>query len=159
MKNEIHKTNNNDFKNFIRNLVYIERYINYLLWKSTKRPKRPVIPISPIQQDGSWTKSIKDQVETLVDYLQDLFTNRLHTFPSNNDSILLNQKAVKIFAIIKDLKNKLLEELPEKALRFLTILTNAIFRISQSLQIGKCAEIISLVPIISKVIQKPLVNK
>ena len=86
------------------------------------------------------------------------FTNELHILPNNSNNETLKYKVIRkeeIFTIIKKLKNnktpgydlitlKMLKKIPAKAVRFLTILLNAIYRVGNFLQIWKCAEIILL---------------
>ena len=82
---------------------------NYSLWKNTKKLKRLLTQIPPIQKpDGNWTTTIKDQDETMAEYLSETFTNEPHIPPNNSNSEILKYKAIEkkeIFTIIKKLKN------------------------------------------------------
>ena len=140
IKREIRKTNNNEFTNFIMNLDNSSN-TNYSLWKSIKKLKS--LPNSPIQKlGGNWT-TIENQAEIMVEYLSETFTNKPHIPPNNSNNETLKYKAIRkeeIFTIIKQLKinkipgydliiAKMLKKVPAKAIRFLTILINAIYRV------------------------------
>lgn len=170
----------------------------YSLWKTTKKLKRPVTSKPPIRtEEGTWAKSDLDKGEAFATYLDNVFLPNPDQFSSsaNKDERLksleeplqldLPIKAIKQTETVATIKNlnqkkapgydsitaKLLQELPDVAISFLTHLFNCVMKRSLFPPQWKVAEIImipkpgkppqqtasyrpiSLLPILSKVME------
>ena len=118
IKREICKINNN---NFIKNLDFSIPFIS--------------IPSIQKKKYGRWTKSIENQAETMENYLQKIFTSG-QPIPLCHLVVI---KKDEIYAVVKKLKNKssdydivttkMLKDLLDKDVRYITILISAIYKI------------------------------
>jgi hypothetical protein len=175
---------------------------NYSLWKFTKshnRPQNGKVPIRKI--NGSWARTAKEKADTFGEHLATVFTPNdsadVQTEINIKRSLLqplqlsLPPTPVKpreVWKIIRDMPGKkapgfdlitkeVLQELPKKAIIFLTILFNAILRVQYYPQLWKVSQIlmihklgkpanevtsyrpISLLPILSKMFEKLLLHR
>ena len=197
LKNSLHKELNKNIGNYLFNLSPKES-ANYSLWKATKSLKRPQQFKTPIHRSNDkWAKTDDEKVVLFADHLYNVFQpppreiseqeekNLLQDIENQNTDSSSNPKVKlkEIKSIIKNLKNKkapgydginekLLKERPIKALRYITILMNASFRmkivpdqfkVAQIILVpkpGKKPELvtsyrpISLLPIMSKICEK-----
>lgn len=200
LKRMLFHIKNESFKNYLEQLDPTEA-TNYSLWKVTKGMKRPHQPIPPIRKtDGSWAKNSKEKAETIAQYLVNVFK----PFPSNGNcednihetleapyQMSLPVKSVKLSEIKKIIKTvnpnkapgfdlitgRILKELPEKVVRLITIIFNAILRVGYFPDQWKVAQIIvvpkpgkplhdvtsyrpiSLLPIMSKLLEKIILER
>lgn len=154
---------------YLENLTPTETS-DYALWKATKKINRPKHFCPPIlKSDGSWARTDTEKAETFAEHLEEVFTPHVRTVTEEEESVILNHisstteehafnniKVKHINHLINNLKNKkspghdkingkLLKELPAKAVRYITIIINAIIRISYFPSQWKTAEII-LIP-------------
>ena len=174
---------------------------DYSLWKATKKLKQPQHHIPPIRKsDGHWARNNEEKAEVFADYFEKVFQpypSEITDEDNNNiqsqlESPLQMNHSITKFSIFEiksviqrelnpkktpgyDLiTGKVFQQLPDKGIRFLTYLFNAILRtgyfpiqwkVSQIILIpkpGKPPEEvtsyrpISLLPIISKLFEKLL---
>lgn len=204
LKKLIYDYNNNNIQNNLKNLTATQA-TEYSLWKITKKLKRPPTQIPPIKKaDNQWAKSDNERAETFAEHLASVFTswpaiqspsdheNMIAEFlesplpmslPINNFSFTEVQKAIKYKINTKKspgydlITGKILNELPKKAIVFLTALFNSVLRTSHIPNQWKVAQIImipkpgkpptevssyrpiSLLPIISKLFEKLLLSR
>lgn len=201
LKRMLQHTKNQWFEEFTSSLSSFAD-TNYSLWKVTKSLKQPKLPIPPIQKvDGSWAKSSVEKSEVFLNHFENVFKPNLIN-GNNNDGILEylnspNQLSLPITSfrlpevidiIKKELKpnkapgydlitGRVLKELSNKGLMFLTAIFNAILRIEYLPSQWKVAQIvvvpkpgkpshlassyrpISLLPTASKVYEKLLLKR
>lgn len=193
---------NQGIQHYLKNLTPTVA-TDYSLWKATRKLKRPQITVPPINKtDGTWARSNKEKADTFASHLEKVFTPTDRTCteeeeiqnllipgePLNSENLSTKTTLREVRHIINSLHpkkspghdeipGKLLKELPEKALRLMTIIFNAILRTGIFPQKWKIAKIvmipkpgkspnevnsyrpISLLPIISKIFEKILLNK
>ena len=202
LKKCIHEEKNNGIQNYLENLNATEN-TDYSLWKATKKIKRPKQFVPPIKRNnGSWARTDKEKAITFAEHLQLVFeppprritleeeeeilnyiqTSEQEEYPIDN---VKNKEVIKIIKSLKTKKSpgydgidgKLLKELPQKGIRFITILMNSIIRlryfpaqwkVAQIILIpkpGKPTELttsyrpISLLPILSKICEKLIIKR
>ncbi|KAI4474511.1 hypothetical protein M0804_014816 [Polistes exclamans] len=196
VKQSLRDYNNAEFEKYITSISPHED-TNYSLWKTTKRFKRPIKSIPAIRNiDGSWAKSTEKQAETFAINLEKIFTvhkfnTKTYTHNNINDirsktkhqENINNTTAKEIRMLISQIKSRkapgydlinerILKELPPKAIRMLTIIYNAALRVHYFPSTWKLAEIImlpkpnkdphdvnsyrpiSLLPLLSKLLEK-----
>lgn len=202
LKKSILEDRNAGIQTYLENLTPTEK-TDYSLWKATKKIKRPQQFSPPILKiNKTWARTDSEKANVFADHLENVFTPSVRTIPKEEETSMLNNsqledcedyplKAVKIKEInhiIKNLKNrkspgidnvngKLLKELPPKAKRFITIIMNAIIRLSYFPSQWKIAKIIliakpgkapelvtsyrpiSLLPTLSKVCEKIILKR
>ena len=136
--------------------------------KKIKRPKQFVPPIK--RNNGSWARTDEEKAITFAEYLQLVFEPPPRRITLEEEEEILNNiqtseqeeypidkvKNKEVIKIIKSLKTKkspgydgidgkLLKELPQKGIRFITILMNSIIRLRYFPAQWKVAQII-LIP-------------
>lgn len=199
----IHNEKNKSIEDYLKNLTATEA-TDYSLWKATRKIKNPQQPIPPIRtSDGNWAKSSKDKAKLFAEHLTKVFTPLPQEASKNEEDVInhylkaplqmempikkittkevynimqkdLNAKKAPGYDLIT---GKILKELPDKALRLLTIIYNAILRLNYYPTQWKVAQIIllpkpgknteevtsyrpiSLLPVLSKVFEKLLVKR
>lgn len=199
----IYNEKNKSIEDYLKNLTGTE-VTDYSLWKATRKIKNPQQPIPPIRtSDGKWAKSSKDKAKLFAEHLTKVFTPLPQETSKNEEDVINHylkaplQMEMPIKKItIKEVYNimqkdlnakkapgydlitgKILKELPDKALRLLTIIYNAILRLNYYPTQWKVAQIIllpkpgknteevtsyrpiSLLPVLSKVFEKLLVKR
>lgn len=183
------------FERYLNNLSSTQ--INdYSLWKATKKIKRPQIFIPPIRrEDGGWARDDSEKAATFARYYGEVFTPNPRTVTTDIEETIINKtldpiqnlqinvKVSEVSALIQQINvkkscghdlisSKTVKQLPPKAIRFLTIIINAIFRVGYFPRLWKIALIvlinkpgkppdqvtsyrpISLLPIFAKIIEK-----
>ena len=197
LQTALRNVNNATFEHYITTLSPSDN----TLWKATKRLKRSQITIPPIRKpDGSWAKSDDDKAMAFAVHLRQVFTS--HHIPTPTDTEIsdfldvpcqmsLPIKPFTTAEVVETLAHTnvpkapgydlisgtVLQELPPKAITFLTILYNSILRLSYYPLLWKFAQIImvpkpgkpvaevasyrpiSLLPIPSKVFEKLLLKR
>jgi hypothetical protein len=171
------------------------------LWKVTKKFKRPTITIPPIRkQDRSWARTNKEKTNLFTEYLATVFTpdnkdnnneDDIETFLNapwqlsppiralsqtevRNIINLLNPHEAPKYDLIAGI---ILENLPRKAIVFLTTIYNSMLRLCYFPAQWKYAQIImistpgkpqtetssyrpiSLLPVLSKIIERLILTK
>lgn len=177
---------------------------DYSLWKATKKINQSNQPISAVRSaDGTWARTSEEKANAFANHLSEVFKpypseiniaeerelqNTIETpfqmdLPLKNFTIgdvrsiihfEINPKKSPGFDLIT---GKILQELPEKAVKFIVLLFNAILRIgffpdqwkvAKVILINKPGKIatelqsyrpISLLPILSKVFEKTLLKR
>lgn len=174
------------------------------MWKATRKIKQPQQSIPPIRlSNGNWARSDADKAEAFAEHLAEVFKPfdseidaheeeeiyQLLEASLNMCQPIRNFKVNEIKNTIKNhlnpkkapgfdlLNGKVLQELPEKAFRAITIFFNAILRLSLVPYFWKVAQIIllskpgkdpvevtsyrpiSLLPMLSKVFEKLLLKR
>ena len=177
---------------------------DYSLWKATKRMKQPQPHIPPILNSaGQWARSDEEKAKCFAEHLEKVFTpftssistddeKEIENFlkaPFQLDLPVKNIKFSEVKNIIQNELNpnkapgfdlitgKIIQELPEKTVRLITIIFNAILRIGYYPDHWKVAQIflinkpgkiptqvesyrpISLLPIMSKLFEKTFLKK
>lgn len=172
---------------------------DYSLWRATRNMKQPIKSIPPIRKaNGGWARSNEEKAELFANHLSEVF----QPFPSQIEpeedneiaehletplQMSLPFKAIKWTELENTIRSdlnlkkapgydlitgKILKELPEKVLRLITFIFNAMLRIGYFPDQWKVAQIIvipkpgkppnevasyrpiSLLPIISKIFEK-----
>lgn len=176
---------------------------NHSLWKVTKKIKHPQNIQPPIRtQDGSWARTDEEKSCTFAKHLSEVFKPYPREIPPEEEEFIHQAldvpfqmdppirpvKISEIKSIIKGLKpkkapgydlitGKILKELPQEGLKFITTIFNAILRLHYFPSQWKVAQIIlihkagkdptnvasyrpiSLLPVLSKVFEKILLNR
>lgn len=170
---------------------------DYSLWKATKKIKRPQVQYPPIRlNNGDWARSDSEKAETFAKHLEEVFTPSIQSNSHELPELLVNNKTQRIKFTFKSVKQiisdkinpkkaagvdlitgKMLRELPDKFIKVLTYLFNAIMRLEYYPQNWKISQIImipkpgkdstqaasyrpiSLLPILSKLFEKLLAEK
>lgn len=162
-KQKYRKLFRKSYSNRSNRLLLVESYEK----KKIKNPRQPVPPIrSP---DGKWVRSSKDRAKLFAEHLAKVFMPFPQEATENEEEMkfivtwkryykwkcLPKKLALKKCIIQKDLNakkapeydlitGKILKELPAKALRFLTIIYNAVLRINYYPSQWKVAQTILL---------------
>lgn len=196
LKQLLNSDKNQGIQTYLKNLNATAA-TDYSLWKATKKLKRPILIQSPIRKkDNTWAKNDSERVETFAEHLHEVFVPNsfqgdskkmdevLHLLNRTHQLDLPISKFTKseVTQVIRKLNQhkapgydlitaKILRELPEEAIIYLTQLYNAIikrgfvpqqWKVAQVIMIlkpGKRAEDvlsyrpISLLPIPSKVLE------
>ncbi|KAK2575239.1 hypothetical protein KPH14_012754 [Odynerus spinipes] len=142
---------NKKFQVYVENLDIIPEK-NYSLWKTVKNIKNPIKQITPFKTNNGYSKDLKEQTEIAANYLEEIFSNNRNNQIIQSNSIHNRENSNRLEEYqmitsvgevknhIKQLKNKkapgydlingqIIKELPDKAIRYLTILYNAILRL------------------------------
>ncbi len=169
----------------------------YSLWKATKVLKRPTISTAPIRnEDGRWARSSKQKADLFARHLEETFqplsrqTADENVNPMNRSDELEIQP-VTLQELKGEIKNlnmrkapgydlitgQIIKELPNKAIRKLLHIINAVFRLRYVPRQWKVAEVImilkpnkkcndkksfrpiSILPTISKIFEKLLLKR
>lgn len=197
LKTQLDKIKNDAIQNYISALTPTET-TDYSLWKATRKLKAPTTHLAPIRKTNrDWAKSPQEKADTFAQHLATVFI----PFPSENinedeeiqhsleqpfqmDMPIKKFKAKEIKVMIKKhinvrkspgydlITGKILHELPDKAIRVITMIFNAILRLEVFPMQWKMAQIImiqkpgkpaeevtsyrpiSLLPILSKLFEK-----
>lgn len=156
--------------------------------------KRPILQNPPVRNaDGSWARSNIQKANCFAEHLENTFQPNDGDDPPNWEETIQENMAIRsttaneISEVIHEINprkasgfdlitGEILKHLPEKAIRKLTHLINASFRLKYVPQIWKIAEVtmvakpgkppndvssyrpISLLPVISKLFEKILLN-
>ena len=175
---------------------------DHSLWKATKRIKRPQKFIPPIKfENGTWARRDKEKACAFAEHLSRVFQPHQREISEQQEIQLLKESEECLMDntpitnttlkedknIIRNIKHKkspgydgingkLLKERPRKAIRYLAILINVVFRLQHYPDQWKVAQIIlivkpakvpeyvtsyrsvSLLPILSKVSEKILLK-
>ena len=194
---------NLNFQEYVENLSPTEA-TDYSLWKATRKMNQPQTSIPPIKlADGNWARDAKEKANAFANHLQTVFKpfpsvisdkeeatiNNFLDAPFQMDLPIKNFKYTEVKTILQHNLNpkkspgydlitgKVLMELPDKCVRFITIVFNAILRTSYFPDQWKVAQIIlipkegkpreevqsyrpiSLLPILSKVLEKLILKR
>jgi len=197
LKKALLQESDEGFQNYLDGLTATES-TDYSLWKATRKLKRPTLSYSPIRHpDGNWARSDADKAIVFAEYLSKVFTpnEQMETseLPSDVEKTPENQSIkFKWSSVRKTIKEnispkkapghdfitgKILKELPEKCIKLITYIFNAIiktgyfpetWKISQIIMIPKPGKDvtkvnsyrpISLLPTLSKLFEKMLLKK
>lgn len=202
LKGMLREFKEDSFNEYVQNLSATEDN-DYSLWKATKRINQPHNSIPPLRSATGWARTDDEKACLFADQLEKRF--QPHDLPGNNNheaevtatineviqpgnyrseriSLALVQKIVNELNPYKApgydfLTGKILQQLPRKSIRFLTILINAILRTGTFPGQWKVATVImilkpgkppndvdsyrpiSLLPIMSKVFERVLLLK
>lgn len=193
----ITENHNNSFQQKLSTLS-THKKDNYSLWKITKNFKRPHNHVPPIRKSNNdpWARTGSEKAELFAKHLSEVFKpnqssmtefeEEVDKFINSDQQLSLPLSLVtpkELARTIRSLENKkapgfdlitgeVLKQLPRKAIVFLTILFNAIFRVHYFPKLWKVSQIcmiakpgkpptdpssyrpISLLPILSKVFEK-----
>lgn len=191
---------NTGLQTYLRNLTPLQA-TDYNLWKATKKLKQPQAYHQPIRTtDGNWARTDLEKANTFAHHLASVFIPYpaetgaiLPILPEpptyQNTNVMIKFKITEVKSTINNMidpkkapgydhiTGKLLKEVPEKTIRLITALFNAIIRIGYFPEKWKIAQIIlipkqgkdatmvtsyrpiSLLPIISKIFEKLLLKK
>ena len=171
LKEALHIERNNEIANYLEKLTPTEA-TEYSLWKATKKIKQPQQFIPPIRtQNGTWARNDEEKADVFAKHLSKVFEPPARQITEKEEYELLETqlivseseveehlsiKSVKVGELNNIIKNlrikkspgyddidgKLIKELPVKAIRFLTILMNAAFRLQHFPDQWKVAQII-----------------
>lgn len=203
LKKLLNEEKNRGIENYLNNLTTTED-TNYSLWKATKKLKQPIRFTPPIKRsDGKWARTDQDKTETFAMHLNEVFKPLNQQITQLEEDILLRNEETQnqeddipflktttneIYKIIKNLNNKkssgydkidgkLIKNLPNKMIRFIAILINAVFRLNHFPAQWKVAQIImilkpgkppdsvtsyrpiSLLPVMSKICEKTILSR
>lgn len=196
---------NLSMQHYLENLTPTDA-TDYSLWKATKKLKQPQQYIPPIRnnaiENSEWARTDKDKADMFANHLADVFQpfpsiitpdeeatiiNFLET-PFQMDLPIKKFKITEVKNVISELKDKkapgfelitgkILKELPDKCVRLIMYLFNAILRLQYFPMQWKVAQIImiqkpgknanevqsyrpiSLLPILSKLFEKLLLKR
>jgi hypothetical protein len=175
---------------------------NYSLWKITKSFRRPQQSVPPLKTpSGTWARRATGKAEVFAQHLSQVFTcneSDMIDFEREVDKVINSDQQLspplklvtpkELYKVIQNLENKkapgfdlitseVLKHLPRKAIVYLTMLFNAIFRIQHYPKLWKISQIcmipkpakpptepssyrpISLLPLISKVFEKMFLRR
>lgn len=199
LKNALNVERNERISNYLNELSPTEAS-DYSLWKATKKLKRPINMCPPIRKnDGNWARSDQEKCDVFAAYLKKVFQPNEYSICENNlqnihsidtsffSPLKFKWKVVK--KVIKEqidakkaaghdlITGKMLKELPDKCIKLITHIFNAMTRsgyfpskwkISQIIMIlkpGKEETVassyrpISLLSSLSKLFEKMLLQK
>jgi hypothetical protein len=203
LKNTLDGLRNQNIHDYLENLSATEAS-DYSLWKATQKLKHPQTRIPPIKKaDGSWARSAKEKAQAFAEHLVTVFQPfpsespaedeiKIHEFldaPFQMDFPIRKIKCTEVKEIIQNnvntkkspgfdlISGRVLKELPNKCIRLITIVFNALIRLSYFPDLWKVAQIIlipkpgqqtdivqsyrpiSLLPILSKVFEKLILKR
>lgn len=199
IRRKILEIKNNSISSYLESLTY-SKDTDYSLWKATKYLKRPVIHIPPIKTSNDGLAKTKEQkAESFAEYLEQTFQPNQTTYrkplvlDEHNIAILKLEipltnvkevkKEIKKYVVPKKapgydlITGEILRQLPNKAIKKLTDIVNASFRLCYVPQTWKFAEVImipkpgkppneitsyrpiSLLPIMSKLFERLLLKR
>ncbi|KAL0107445.1 hypothetical protein PUN28_015783 [Cardiocondyla obscurior] len=197
LKRLLHKVKNENINFYLKNLTN-SKESEYSLWKATRKLKRPKIYNPPIRRsDNTWARDNRSKAEAFADHLEKTFQPVENLEDNREIQIELNSDVRKIqpistketkCTIDKDMNLKkapgyelitvrILKELSQKAINFITYLFNAAIRLKYFPLSWKVAQItmipkpgkseneiasyrpISLLPTISKLFEKLLLKR
>lgn len=201
LKHLLHQFKDESVGHYLENLTPFEN-TNYSLWKLTAKIKTQHTSVPPLKKgDGTWARSDQEKSDTMASHLADVFRPFPTVNPLQDKTIyefleapyqmalpLTPLRPQEIKNIIKQLKKnkspgydlitgKVLQELPQEAIRLLAIIFNGVLRIGYFPDMWKVAEIIvigkpgkpptevssyrpiSLLPILSKVLEKTIFKR
>lgn len=202
LKNQLNMLKNESIQDYLSNLSATEAS-DYSLWKATRKLKNPQLTIPPIRDEfGKWARSNKDKAFAFANHLAKVFQPIPATINQEEHDIRQfleaphqmqlpprNFTITEVTSIIfKNLNTKkspgydlitgrVLQELTPLAIRQITLIFNAVLRLSYFPDQWKVAQIIlinkpgkaaedvrsyrpiSLLPILSKVFEKLLITR
>ncbi len=201
LRTALQNDQNTRLDNYLHDISATEA-TDYSLWKVTKKMKRPTIMCPPIRkEDGNWARSDNEKCTAFAKHLTKVFQPNTGNLAGNFDNIedtehsLVNQRTPlkfkwknvkKVIHHQLNLKkspghdlitSKMLKELPDKAVKLITFIFNAILRHGYFPPIWKISEVImilkpgkdetvtssyrpiSLLPSLSKLFEKVLLQK
>lgn len=201
LKRILYRLKNDALNDYLENLSP-SGTAEYSLWKATSRGKRSHQPIPAFRKfDGGWARSDKEKAEVIAAHLLQVFKPFPSTDPIHEEKVMeflespyqmalpINTvRRQEISSLIKGLHEnkspgydlitgKILKELPDKAVRLLTIIFNAILRVGYFPDQWKVAQVItvqkpgkppndvtsyrpiSLLPILSKLLEKVILKR
>lgn len=176
---------------------------DYSLWKATRKLKQNQLHIPPIRDSNNkWARNDQEKADMFSNHLKNVFTPFPSTisqadekeiedfldspfqmelpidkFQTREIKSIINELHVKKAPGFDLITSKILKELPEKGIKFITILFNAIIRLEYFPDQWKVAQIkminkpgkngidvlsyrpISLLPILSKLFEKALIRR
>lgn len=176
---------------------------DYSLWKATRKLKQQQQHIPPIRDSNNkWARNDKEKADMFANHLTNVFKPfpsiisqadeeeieafldtpfqmdlPMDKFQSREIQSIINELSVKKAPGFDLITSKIIKELPEKAIKFITILFNAIIRLEYFPDQWKVAQIkmiikpgkneidvlsyrpISLLPILSKLFEKALLKR
>lgn len=197
LREAIREEQNLGIQNYLSELTATET-TDYSLWKAARNLKRPEVSNPPIRKpDGHWARSDLEKAIAFSNHLQKVFTPneqnndcvlpQLTRDESNPNPVKFKWKCVK--KVIKNSINpkkapghdlitgKMIKELPDRCIKYITYIFNAIMRCGYFPQKWKISQIImipkpgkdetqvssyrpiSLLPIISKLFEKMLLQE
>lgn len=196
IKRQLRNERNNRMSSYLQQLSPTEA-TEYSLWKATQYLKQPKQPIPPIRHGADWARNDQQKAQAFADHLINVF--QPHPSDNNEEESEIQEFLAQPFQLsppikkyrqsevveaIKHhinpkkapgydlIKGKVLSELPTKATRMITMIFNAILRLSYFPVQWKVAQIIliakpgkspedvssyrpiSLLPILSKLFEK-----
>jgi len=198
LRNALKDDQNVTLGNYLRELTATEA-TDYSLWKATKQLKRPIIMCPPIRKiNGDWARSNLEKCDVFASYLEEVFkpnecvvTNVMLEHVENSDDTQgkpINFKWKNVKNMIREkidpkkaaghdlITGKMLKELPDKCMKLITHIFNAImptgyfpqqWKVSQIIMLSKPGKNetlassyrpISLLPTLSKLFEKMLLQ-
>lgn len=169
LKHILDKDRNDGFHNYLTGLDATASS-DYSLWKATRKLKRPVGVSPPIRKsDGTWARTDQEKAGTFSEHLSNVFTphpydgspvdaaeitDNLNT-TKHTEEMPLKFTKTEVAEIIKKsdpkkapgydlITNRILQELPESGITFLTSLFNAMTRLQFFPLEWKVAQIVML---------------
>lgn len=201
IKRHLEETKNQAIQQYLEKLTPTQA-TDYSLWKATKKLKQPIQHIPSIRANNEWARNAKQKADLFANHLAKVFTPHTSTNNVDLDDInkfldspfqmelpMKNFKIREIKSIIKSeinakkapgfdlITGKILKELPDVCLKLITMLFNAIIRLSYFPSQWKVAQIImiqkpgkkenevesyrpiSLLPILSKLFEKAFLKR
>ncbi len=199
IRREIREFKNKSINSYLRSLTY-DKDSDYSLWKATKYLKRPVMHIPPIRtNNGHLAKTKEEKAERFADHLERTFQPNLTTL-NQQDTLIENQttilrqeipltnakevkQEIKSHVVLKKspgfdlITGEILKQLPNKAIKKISDIINASFRLRYVPLTWKFAEVImipkpgkppselasyrpiSLLPVMSKLFERLLLKR
>lgn len=203
IKTLLNNVKNESLQNYLLNLSATE-VSDYSLWRATKKLKRPQQHIPPVKRsNGEWARTDMEKANAFAEHLQETFKPYPSQITNEQNSDIINfldapfqmNKPIKKFSVrevAKVIRNevnpkktpgydlvtgKMLQELTQTGIKYLTYIINAILRMNYYPDCWKVAQIIlipkpgkdlnkvdsyrpiSLLPIMSKVFEKLLIQR
>lgn len=199
IRREIREFKNKSINSYLRSLTY-DKDSDYSLWKATKYLKKPVMHIPPIRtNNGRLAKTKEEKAERFADHLERTFQPNLTTL-NQQDTLVENQttilrqeipltnakevkQEIKSHVVLKKspgydlITGEILKQLPNKAIKKISDIINASFRLRYVPLSWKFAEVImipkpgkppselasyrpiSLLPVMSKLFERLLLKR
>jgi hypothetical protein len=203
LRNTLEQLKNESIHEYLINLT-ATKATDYSLWKATRKMNNSQTHIPPIRlADGKWARDYKEKAQAFANHLQTVFQPFPSAITDEQEAEItefieapfqldLPIKPFKLNEVKEILQNKLdpqkapgwdlitgriLKELPDKCVRYITIVYNAILRNSYFPDLWKVAQIkmiakdgkpaeevqsyrpISLLPILSKALEKLILKR